>query len=73
MKKTEREAQKARWIADTQMFQRIAKVNESTTEVLAAAWESMKNNKVKDFNANNIATNRIIQDAAIRAGNGRKN
>lgn len=73
MKKVEWQAKKERWIADTQMFQRIAKVQESTTEELSEAWDSMKTNKVREFNANNIATNRIIQDAAIRAGNGRKN
>lgn len=72
MKKSEREAQKVKWIEDTQMFQRIAGVTETTTEELASVWESM-HNKARDFNAENMTTHRIIQDAAIRAGERRNN
>lgn len=38
MKKISR---KDRWIADTQMYQRVAKVAESSYETLAKDWEAM--------------------------------
>lgn len=36
-----RKEDKERWIADTQMFQRIAGVRETSKEALAAEWEKM--------------------------------
>lgn len=73
MKKSKKEIQKSKWIEDTQMFQRVAGVEESTTDELSSVWDSMKTNKVKDFNAENMTTHRIIQDAAIQAGKARNN
>ncbi len=61
---------KQKWINDTQMFQRIAGVNQSTTEELSKDWDTF-NPKRKKFFSENIATHRIIQDAAIRAGKAR--
>ncbi len=70
MKKTKKQIRKDQWIADTQMFQRIAKVNVSSYAELEKDWDEM-NEKSKKFNVKNIETHRIIQDAAIKAGQSR--
>lgn len=62
---------RAEWIAETQMFQRIAGIGIATDETLGTAWDAMKP-KERKFNVENIRTHRIIQDAAVRAGTGRR-
>lgn len=37
-----------RWIDETKMFQRIAKVAESSDEELAEEWKKIRTKKVKD-------------------------
>lgn len=54
---------KDEWIKETQMFQRIAKVNESTYEELALDWDSW-NNKQRISNLDHIKTHRTIQRIA---------
>jgi hypothetical protein len=54
---------KNQWIADTQMFQRIAQIEESTVEELEADWAEF-NAPRKLREALNIETNLIILKVA---------
>jgi hypothetical protein len=46
-KKPKWQRDRDRWIEDTQMFQRIARVAESSYEELAEEWKKMNTKKVK--------------------------
>ncbi len=64
--------QRADWIDAIQTFQRIAGITVASTEALIADWDSMTS-KQRAFNVENARTHRVIQDAAARAGIGRRN
>lgn len=54
-----RQQERQQWIEDTQMFQRVAKVPETSAEALGADWDSWnKPRKVRE--AESAATHRGI-------------
>lgn len=74
-KSTRKEKAKHEWITETQMFQRIAKTGEETYEELAAYWDlhfGKKTGPQAEVIAENMKTQRIILEAAGRAGRGRR-
>ena len=70
-KKDRRSKMRSDWIADTQMFQRVAGVPVTSDEELGAEFDSFDGKRaVRE--AEGARTNRIIQDAARKAGQERR-
>lgn len=63
---------KERWINETQMFQRVAKVPQSSAEELGAEWDTF-NNPRKKHELRSIGTLRVVQDQASKAALSRTN
>ncbi len=51
------------WISETQMFQRIAKVKESTFEDLEKEWNAFSISKRRDLKNKNLGNMNDISDA----------
>lgn len=64
MKKSKAQEAKDRWIAETQMFQRIAGTPESTYEELSKDWDEFKTSKRKQREIDSIQTHLAIMKAA---------
>lgn len=63
---------RAQWIAETQMFQRVARITVATDAELGPYWDAMKAPQKKRALVN-IRTHRTIQDVANRAAKTRTN
>lgn len=67
-----RAARRAKWIADTQMFQRISGVQESNETELGIEYDNMKA-KSKRYAESSAESHLMIAQAARQAGENRKN
>ena len=68
-----KEADKCKqWIEETQMFQRIAGIKESSFEDLEADWKSF-NKKQREFNSRHTSTHLTILKMGKEAGKNRRN
>lgn len=64
-------SERASFIEETQLFQRIAGVTVTDAEILGKEWDEMRP-KARKFALENNKTHRAIQDMAVAAGQRRR-